>query len=147
LELKIGPGLHNPWLTWQMIHIALHTTEIWVNVERARRPVASKLRHAVSLGQNLYETGLPIRVVHAHVEQTHDIYENRLVRSFYIAVAWRLARLAQAVTRSFTRPTQRVSNFAKAHHFYVTIRFDQADRTHSDRVRCQGSQVRRSDGR
>jgi hypothetical protein len=78
-------------------HRLLRRVEPWVQTERARRPVASKLALAVSRGHNLDEQGLPFTVVDAHVEHTFDVYENRLVRTFHMAVDRRLNRLLRSL--------------------------------------------------
>ncbi|MFL6332943.1 MAG: DUF2357 domain-containing protein [Pyrinomonadaceae bacterium] len=65
--------------------------------ERARRPSPTHLAAAVMLRHNVGQDGLPMRVVDARVEHTVDVYENRLVKTFYGQVRARLRRLLPAL--------------------------------------------------
>jgi hypothetical protein len=78
-------------------HKVLHRVEEWVPSERARRPVASRLAHSVAIGHNLTESGTPIRLVDGLVRESYDVYENRLVKTFYGLVTRRISRLARSV--------------------------------------------------
>jgi len=71
-----------------------------VPTERARRPVASRLALAIARGENLDEAGLPITVVDAGVEQTFDVYENRVIRTFHAVINRRLSRFIRSLRGS-----------------------------------------------
>jgi predicted component of viral defense system (DUF524 family) len=79
-------------------HRLLVKREQWVEADRVRRLEPVGLVNAVRKANNLDpETGLPFRVPDVRVEHTVDVYENRLVRSFYDQVASRLRRLGAAL--------------------------------------------------
>lgn len=80
-------------------HDMLVARDRWVRRERARRPAPQRLRDALTRGQNIdFDPGgdappLPKRVVDARVRHTADLYENRLVASYWREVDLRLRRL------------------------------------------------------
>lgn len=78
-------------------HRVLRHVHEWVPRERARRPSPTYMAAAVTLRHNVGKDGLPTRVVDARVEHTVDVYENRLVKSFYEQVRMRLRRLLPAL--------------------------------------------------
>lgn len=78
-------------------HRVLRHVHEWVPRERARRPSPALLGASVTLRHNVGKNGLPTRVMDARVEHTVDVYENRLVKSFYEQVHVRLRRLLPAL--------------------------------------------------
>jgi predicted component of viral defense system (DUF524 family) len=75
-------------------HRQLVKTEQWVVAERARRLEPVGLLRAIREPDNFdTKTQLPRRVPDVRVEHNLDVYENRLVRTFYEQVATRLRRL------------------------------------------------------
>ena len=74
-------------------HVVLADREIWTPAERVRRPVPGRLAAALGRAGNLTAERLPLRLVDARSEPTHDTYENRLVREFRDQVDGRLRRL------------------------------------------------------
>lgn len=83
-------------------HRQLIKTEKWVAADRARRLEPVGLLRAIREPDNLdTKRRLPRRVPDVRVEHSLDVYENRLVRTFYEQVAIRLRRLhAMFVARS-----------------------------------------------
>jgi predicted component of viral defense system (DUF524 family) len=79
-------------------HCVLRKQEEWVDRERVRRLEPLGLIAAVRQPNNLDpEFKLPLRAPDVRVEQTVDVYENRLLRSFHDEVAARLRQLAAAL--------------------------------------------------
>lgn len=78
-------------------HRVLRHVHEWVPRERARRPSPAHLAAAVTLRHNEGQDGLPTRVMDARVEHAVDVYENRLVQTFYEQVRVRLRRLLPAL--------------------------------------------------
>jgi len=79
-------------------HRVLRKHEEWVDRERVRRLEPLGLIAAVRQPNNLDpEFKLPLRAPDVRVEQTVDVYENRLLRSFHDEVAARLRQLAAAL--------------------------------------------------
>jgi predicted component of viral defense system (DUF524 family) len=76
----------------------LRKREEWVDRERVRRLEPVGLIAAIRQPNNLDpELRLPNRAPDVRVEQSVDVYENRLLRSFHDEVAARLRRLAGAL--------------------------------------------------
>lgn len=78
-------------------HRVLRHVHEWVPRERARRPSPALLAASVTLRHNVGQDGLPTRVMDARVEHTVDVYENRLVKTFYEQVRMRLRRILPAL--------------------------------------------------
>jgi hypothetical protein len=78
-------------------HQVLRTQELWMGVEKARRPLPSRLGWAVARPGNLQEfegrAWRPRQVVEGRVEHSFDVFENRLLHGFYDQVQRRLQRL------------------------------------------------------
>jgi predicted component of viral defense system (DUF524 family) len=79
-------------------HRILRSAEVVVPAERVRRPVASRLLQTVAAGRHLSPSGLPTSLIDSQAYASYDVYENRLVNTFYEAVARRLSRLARIVS-------------------------------------------------
>lgn len=78
-------------------HRVLRHTHEWVPRERARRPSPALLAASATLRHNVGKDGLPTRVMDTRVEHTVDVYENRLVKTFYEQVRVRVRRLLPAL--------------------------------------------------
>lgn len=80
-------------------HQVLRTQELWMGVEKARRPLPSRLGWAVARPGNLQEiegrVWRPRQVVEGRVEHSFDVFENRLLHGFYDQVQRRLHRLTR----------------------------------------------------
>lgn len=74
-------------------HQVLKSNELWVSLEKARRPQPANLAKALALPNNLAENKLPLQLLDTRVEHSADVYENRLVKHFYTQVYYRLLRL------------------------------------------------------
>jgi predicted component of viral defense system (DUF524 family) len=73
-------------------------TELWVQRERARRLDPTRLGQLLTRAGNLTSDGRPRRVPEIRVEETVDVYENRLVRAFYDQVSHRIRLLGDATS-------------------------------------------------
>ena len=95
-------------------HKILHTTELWVPRERARRPHPSGLTQAMSRPYNLDMNGIPIRLLDTRVEHSVDVYENRLVKVYVRLVDLRLRRLSTILesrsTNTLVEEVQKLRN-------------------------------------
>jgi predicted component of viral defense system (DUF524 family) len=82
-------------------HRILQKREEWVDRERVRRLEPAGLLAAIRQPNNLDPgLGLPKRAPDVRVEESVDVYENRLLSSFHDEVAARLRRLAAALSAS-----------------------------------------------
>jgi len=108
-------------------HRVLATREMWTPTLRARRPLPSRLGMAVARPGNVqllendgeYSGSWRLRrVVDARVEETFDVYENRLVKGFYEQVQRRLRRLNARLkqTTSHAEIAQRAEELAHELH-------------------------------
>jgi PD-(D/E)XK nuclease superfamily/Domain of unknown function (DUF2357) len=80
-------------------HQVLRQHEVWVDRSRVRRLEPVGLIAAIRAPNNLdHERRLPLRAPDVRVEQTVDVYENRLVRSYHDQVHTRLRRLHAALS-------------------------------------------------
>jgi predicted component of viral defense system (DUF524 family) len=78
-------------------HRILRKSEYWVERNRARRVEPVGLIAAFRKASNIEpETHLPRQLPDVRVEQTADVYENRLVRSYHDQVDTRLRRIKAA---------------------------------------------------
>tara|TARA_R110000868_G_scaffold405577_1_gene685087 strand:- start:7146 stop:8738 length:1593 start_codon:yes stop_codon:yes gene_type:complete len=78
-------------------HSRLQTEHLWVRADKARRPVASQLYRAAASPANVLDRKRPTKVIDGRVEQTVDVYENRLVKLFWAQVDRRLRYLLNRV--------------------------------------------------
>ncbi len=78
-------------------HRVLEAEEFWVSRERARKPHPARLVQALSRGHNVAADGRPKRVLDTRVEHTADVYENRMVNTYFQQVELRLRRLSRAL--------------------------------------------------
>ncbi len=76
----------------------LCSTELSIRRDLARRPHLGRVTACLAIGRGVDERGLPTKVIDSRVEHSADVYENRLVRTFYELVRRRLCRLRSAVT-------------------------------------------------
>jgi hypothetical protein len=97
-------------------HRVLKRNEFWVRQERARRPAPSRFAQALVLSNNLDASHRPTRVIDSRVEESVDVYENRLVLAFYHQVHLRLRRLLGALSAQ-----RLVDTFTEAHHLLDEI--------------------------
>lgn len=74
-------------------HCVLSGTEAWVPRGRARRVNPSRLPHVLTGGANLAEDRLPLKLPEARVEESVDVYENRLLATFHEQTERRLRHL------------------------------------------------------
>jgi predicted component of viral defense system (DUF524 family) len=82
-------------------HQILRKTEHWVDRQRARRIEPVGLIAAYRRSNNIDpEAYLPRQVPDVRVEQTPDVYENRLVKSYHDQVAARLRRIIETLRTS-----------------------------------------------
>jgi hypothetical protein len=72
-------------------------THAWVDRDRARRVDPNLLCQAVAAGGNLDGAGLPLRLPEARTQESVDVYENRLLKTFKRQVELRLGRLEAAL--------------------------------------------------
>jgi hypothetical protein len=77
----------------------LRSHETWTERERARRVDPTRLVQAFSRAGNLNEHHLPIRVPERRVEQSADVYENRLLKAFHDQVNAKARRVLEALRR------------------------------------------------
>jgi hypothetical protein len=81
-------------------HRVLSTSEAWVPRERARRIDPSLLPRVLAGGSNLAADRLPVKLPEARVDETVDVYENRLLATFHEQTEERLRRLRTVLVRT-----------------------------------------------
>jgi predicted component of viral defense system (DUF524 family) len=81
-------------------YTVLRSSEVWLPRERVRRVHPTRLAQAFAVAHSLDADGLPARLPETQVEQTPDVYENRLVRAFHDQVNLRVRRLRARLERS-----------------------------------------------
>lgn len=81
-------------------HRALSSSESWVPRERARRIDPSQLPRVLTRGSNLTLDRLPAKLPEARVEESVDVYENRLLATFHEQTEGRLRRLRKVLAKT-----------------------------------------------
>lgn len=79
-------------------HHVLKTVDTWTRRERARRIDPTRLYQAFSRRENLDEQKLPLTVPEQEVQHSVDVYENRVLGTFYEQVSQRLRALQLAAS-------------------------------------------------
>lgn len=78
----------------------LDGVELWVRRGQARRPHPARLVQSLTRTDNLDSELRPRRVIDARVEHSVDVYENRMLKSYFQQVQQRLRRLIRLLTAS-----------------------------------------------
>ena len=81
-------------------HRVLSGTDTWVPRERARRVSPTSLTRLVASSRNLEADGLPRQLPESRVEDSFDVYENRLLGTFHEQLDQRLRRLDTVLAAS-----------------------------------------------
>jgi hypothetical protein len=81
-------------------HQLLSAFELWMPIEKARRPSLHRLAAAFAKPGNLGHDQLPNRVAEIRTEHTADVYENRLVKVFHDELRSRLTYLSRLLVTS-----------------------------------------------
>jgi hypothetical protein len=74
-------------------HHMLRGVDVWTRREKARRIDPTRLHQAFARPENLTHDGVPLRVPEKKVEHSIDVYENRLLRTYFDQVDTRLRAL------------------------------------------------------
>ena len=85
-------------------HRMLEIDERWAQTRHARRPHPARLMHAVTSHANMVDGDLPRRVIDQRIQETVEVYENRLVRLYHQQVLQRLIRVQRQLERSQPGP-------------------------------------------
>jgi hypothetical protein len=81
-------------------HRVLEAIDAWTRRERARRIDPTRLYHAYARRSNLTQGLVPLQVPERRVEHTVDVYENRVLRTYFDQVDTRLRSLCRAASQS-----------------------------------------------
>jgi hypothetical protein len=80
-------------------HRVLQATDVWTRRERARRIDPTRLYQAYARRSNLTLGLVPLQVPEKRVEHTVDVYENRVLRTYFDQVNTRLRSLRRAASQ------------------------------------------------
>jgi hypothetical protein len=102
-------------------HRVLYAQDAWTRRERARRIDPMRLYQAYAKQSNLNEAHIPLHVPEKRVEHTVDVYENRVLKTYFDQVNLRLRSLLHAATRLSTqevatRAAELLEGLSRARH-------------------------------